>query len=137
MIKKFLFYGFCGICMEVLWTGLGALYNGDLKLSAFTYVWMIPIYGFAMFLEVVHNSIKNMPFFIRGGVYAILILTVEYFSGMLLKILIGDCPWNYSNSVFSVNGLIRLDYFPVWFVVGLAFERIHHLLEKKKILVND
>jgi uncharacterized membrane protein len=130
MGKRFIFYGLLGLCMEVCWTGMGALFKGDMKLSAFTYIWMLPIYGLGVFLEVVHDKMRNMPIVLRGGIYAILIFFVEYSSGMLLRKMIGVCPWDYSGSAFSVNGVIRLDYFPVWFLVGLIYERIHDALDR-------
>lgn len=130
MFKRFIFYGFVGLCMEVIWTGLGAFLNGDIKLSATTYIWMFPIYGFAVFLEPIQTKLRNIPLIIRGGVYGILILLVEYSSGVFLGYLIGSCPWNYSNSPFSLHGVIRLDYFPVWCCVGLLFEKIHDTLDR-------
>lgn len=135
MGKRFVFYGLCGICMEVFWTGLGAFFNGDMKLSGFTYIWMFPIYGLAVFLEVVYDKIRSMPLVFRGGVYALLIFVVEFTSGMLLKMIIGLCPWDYSSSRFSVYGVIRLDFFPVWFVAGLFFEKVHISLDKFKIMI--
>lgn len=60
----------------------------------------------------------------------ILIFTVEYLSGLVLRMLLGVCPWDYSGNTFSVNGLIRLDYAPAWFTAGLLFEKLHDLLMK-------
>lgn len=130
MFKRFIFYGFVGLCMEVIWTGLGALLNGDIKLSGITYIWMFPIYGSAVFLEPIQTKLRNMPFILRGGVYGILILLTEYVSGIFLRYLIGCCPWDYSGNPLSLNGVIRLDYFPVWCCVGLLFEKIHSTLDR-------
>lgn len=125
MGKKFLIYGLIGWCAEVFWTGLGSLMKGDVKLAAFTYIWMFPIYGMAVFLEAVHDRIRELPTIIRGSIYTILIFAAEYITGMLLKLLIGVCPWDYSGNILSINGVIRLDFIPVWFFAGLIFERIH------------
>jgi uncharacterized membrane protein len=125
MGKKFLIYGLIGWCAEVFWTGLGSLMKGDVKLAAFTYIWMFPIYGMAVFLESVHDRLRELPIIIRGSIYTILIFAVEYITGMLLKFLIGVCPWDYSGNILSINGVIRLDFIPVWFFAGLIFERIH------------
>lgn len=134
MGKRFVFYGLCGICLEVFWTGLGALFRGDMKLSAFTYIWMFPIYGLAVFLEIVHDKIRQMPLVLRGSIYALLILGIEFSSGMLLRLIIGVCPWDYSSNLFSVYGVIRLDYFFVWFAAGLIFEKVHDTLDRAKIM---
>ncbi len=52
------------------------------------------------------------------------IYMAEYASGWGLQRIAGVCPWNYSQSKYHINGLIRLDYAPVWFGVGLFFESI-------------
>lgn len=51
------------------------------------------------------------------------IFAVEYTSGMYLKKR-DCCPWDYSDAPFQVNGVIRLDYAPVWFLTGLFYEKI-------------
>ena len=52
-----------------------------------------------------------------------LIFTAEYVTGRLLRSL-RACPWDYTGCRFSVDGLIRLDFAPLWFGAGLLFERI-------------
>lgn len=47
----------------------------------------------------------------------------EYVFGSFLKKR-KMCPWDYSNSNFHINGLIRLDYAPVWFLTGLLYEKL-------------
>jgi uncharacterized membrane protein len=134
MGKRFLIYGLIGWCVEVFWTGFGSLFNGDIKMTGWTYIWMFPIYGLAVFLEPIHNRIRNWPVIVRGGVYTLLIFFIEYSTGILLRNLLGVCPWDYSYSPFSVDGIIRLDYAPAWFVAGLLFEKIHDFLVNVKIL---
>ncbi len=53
--------------------------------------------------------------------YAIMIFATEFISGSILKKIDG-CPWDYSDAPCNVNGVIRLDYFPVWFIAGLIYE---------------
>ena len=55
-----------------------------------------------------------------------LCLDHELVSGLILK-TIGIQAWEYTGPT-SVLGVIRLDYAPLWFMVGLIFERIHNLL---------
>lgn len=116
--------------MEIIFTGIGSgVLKNDLKLTASTYLWMFPIYGMAVFFEPLHNNIRDMFWLIRGMIWAGLILIIEYLTGFVLELLIGVCPWNYGNIGFSLDGLIRLDYIPFWFIAGLIFEKIHDLLE--------
>jgi uncharacterized membrane protein len=128
MIKRFVLYGLAGWCVEIFWTGFGSLLMMDVKLTGRTYIWMFFIYGLAVFLEPVHNRIRNLPVLVRGGVYTVLILSAEYLTGWLLSILIGVCPWDYGTSRYSINGFTRLDFAPAWFAAGLLFEKYHDML---------
>lgn len=128
MLIRFFVYGFTGWCTEIFWTGLGSLLRGDAKLRGWTYLWMFPIYGLAITLEPIHNHIRHWPIISRGGVYVIFIWSIEYLTGWFLKSTIDLCPWDYSQSPYSINGFIRLDYAPAWFVLGLLFENLHDLL---------
>lgn len=134
MVKRFIIYGLSGWCIEVFWTGIGSLIRGNIKLQGWTYIWMFPIYGLAVFIEPIHDMIRSWPVVLRGGVYTVLIFIVEYSTGWLLKVLTGLCPWDYSGTPFSINGFIRLDYAPAWFVAGLLFEMLHDTLMRIKAL---
>lgn len=134
MKKRFIIYGLLGWCIEVLWTGFGALIKGDVKLTGQTYIWMFAIYGLAILLEPIHDHIRNWPTIMRGGIYTAFIFTIEYIAGWLLEIALGICPWYYT-STYAVNGYIRLDYAPAWFFAGLLFEIVHdRLLELDNLM---
>lgn len=110
--------------MEIIWTGLGALVVGNWELPGFTYLWMFPIYGLAVFFEKIHDRIRALPLMARGVIWTITIFGVEYLSGWLLSELLGRCPWDYTGTTpYHIEGFIRLDYAPVWFLAGLLFER--------------
>ncbi|WP_041427270.1 putative ABC transporter permease [Syntrophomonas wolfei] len=131
MLKRFLLYGILGWTTEILFTGMGSLLNASWRLGAHTYLWMFPIYGLAVFLEPFHDRIRSAPWPVRGFIWASLIIGIEYLCGWLLKIFLGFCPWDYSGaSLFSLDGFVRLDYTPFWFIAGLAFEQIHDYLDR-------
>lgn len=48
--------------------------------------------------------------------------------GWGLRRATGRCPWDHSYARWNVDGLIRLDYFPVWVVLGFLLERLHDAL---------
>lgn len=127
MKKRFIIYGLLGWCIEVFWTGLGALFRGDVSLTGKTYIWMFLIYGLAVLLEPVHNRIRDRSALVRGGIYVVLIFAIEYSTGWLLRTGLGVCPWHY-DSPFAVDNLIRIDYTPAWFIAGLLFEKVHDKL---------
>jgi len=128
MCKRFIVYGLLGLLAEVLWNGFGAMIHGDVLLRGTTCIWMFPIYGLAVFLEPVHYRIRHFPLIVRGSIYMVLIFAVELISGLLLKLVLGECPWNYVNKPLSVCGIITLAYAPVWIVYGIMFEKIHDVI---------
>ena len=126
--KNFIVCGLTGWCIEVAFTSFNAARKKDKKLIGQTSAWMFPIYGMAAAINLVYPKIKHWSILQRGFLYGISIMTGEYVSGSLLTKL-GVCPWNYAGCKYSVKGLIRLDFFPLWMMAGLLFERI--LLENK------
>lgn len=123
MIRKFLMCGVTGWCLEILWTALDSFRKRKLKLTGMTSVWMFPIYGCASFLSPLCRWMRSLPAIIRGSVYSVLILTGEFISGTLLSKK-DMCPWDYSRARFNYRGVIRLDYFFVWFFIGLLYEKL-------------
>lgn len=120
----FLVCGLCGWCMECLWTGLHSVISRkDKKLLCKTSVWMFPIYGMAACLTPICKKLKNKNAFIRGGVYTLFIFITEFLTGYILT-KFKACPWDYSKAKLNFKGVIRLDYAPAWFLVGLFFEML-------------
>lgn len=118
--------------MEIIWTGVGSLISGDLTLEGVTNLWMFFIYGSAVFLEPVHDMISRWLWIFRGIIWVLIIWGIEYASGLILINILGIYPWHYTGR-FAVDGLIRLDYGPAWFIAGLVFERIHKTLDLYEI----
>ncbi|SDD87677.1 putative ABC transporter permease [Sporomusa acidovorans] len=133
LMRNYYIYGALGWCLEVIWTGMGSLLSGDPRLTATTYLWMFPIYGLAVFFEPVHDRIRPWPTLIRGLFWMFLFFAVEYLTGWFLRILVGTSPWDYSGAAFHVQGLIRLDYAPVWFFLGLLYEKLHDWLQQIEV----
>lgn len=126
MITRYIIYGFLGWNMEIIWTGLGTLSSGSKDLMGHTSVWMFFIYGTAVFLEPIHKAIGNLNWFLRGCIWTCVIFIIEFVCGMILA-SVGIYAWQY-NCAASIMGVIRLDYAPLWFAVGLIFERVHDAL---------
>lgn len=131
---NFIRCGIAGWCMEIMFTALDSVMNGDLLFMGRTSLLMFPIYGFGALLAPL---CRQLDFWLgdaavltvrdriwRHGINnMILIFVMEYLSGSLLRTA-GICPWNYAGHYFSVDGLIRLDFAPCWFAAGLIFEKI-------------
>jgi uncharacterized membrane protein len=121
--KQFVLCGLTGWCMEILFTSFGSFLRGDARLLGQTSIWMFPIYGMAVLIGPIYHRIAHVPFVLRGIFYATAIMTVEFATGSLLS-LFSACPWDYSGARYNIRGLVRLDYFPIWFLAGLIFERL-------------
>jgi len=132
MAIRFVIYGLLGWCMEIVWTAVTMTLKGEQqgwRLEGKSYLWMFPIYGLAAPLfEPLHDLLRPRPWLLRGSLYVLGFWTVEYGMGWLLRRLTGVCPWDYSRARWHVHGLIRLDYAPAWFLVGMGLERLHDLL---------
>jgi len=122
MIRDFCFYGILGWVMEILWTGLNSLKNGNRRLVGYTYLYMFPIYGCAVFLEPMFIYLAEFNFIVRGIIYMFCIFSAEYVSGYAVERAAGVCPWDYRRAKYNIDGYIRLDYAPLWFGAGLFFE---------------
>ncbi len=122
MKSRFIRCGMYGWCMEVLWTGLHSLLRHDPKLMGFSSLRMFPIYGMASLIRPFSVLLKKCSAITRGLIYMVCIFAVEFGAGTYLKKR-DRCPWDYSESPYQVNGVIRLDYAPIWFLTGLFFEK--------------
>lgn len=123
MNHNFLKCGLIGCSMEIIFSSLNHfLENGDLRLTGHTSLHMFPIYGMGALLAPIGKQLKGLNIFLRGGIYTCLIFSTEYLTGRFLKKR-HMCPWDYSQARYNVDGLIRLDYAPAWFLLGLVFER--------------
>ncbi len=122
-IKNFCKCGCYGWMMECLWTGChSALSSNKKELTCKTSLWMFPIYGLAAFIEPAYHIVGKRNVLIRGSFYTACIFLTEYSTGSFLKKK-GCCPWDYSEAKSNIDGIVRLDYAPVWFLVGLLYER--------------
>lgn len=127
VMKRFFIYGFIGCSMEVFWTGIASLFKGDSALMSHSSIWMIVIYGMAIFLEPFQDALKNKHCIIRGLVYMSLIYATEYITGFALNIF--DIKvWEYTDA-FNLHGYITLYFAPLWFTVGLFYEKVRMWLD--------
>lgn len=131
MKSKFIQCGMFGWCIEVFWTGLHSLLKHDPKLMGFSSLHMFPIYGMASLIAPLSAHLKKYSTFTRGIIYMLGIYAVEFASGTYLKKK-DRCPWDYSDTPYHINGVIRLDYAPLWFLTGLIYERTLCAPEEKK-----
>jgi len=66
----------------------------------------------------------------------LVIWSIELSTGGLIRLFVGTSPWIYRDG-WQLYGLIRLDMAPLWFVVGLMFERLHDWLTGPNMLAGN
>lgn len=138
LFARFVLYGLVGWCIECLFTSVMDLASGagDLRLMGYSYLWMHPIWGLGLLLgERLMGVLQRMGLnrvtrsFIGMGVC----FAVEYTMGAVLVGLIGRCPWDYSASMFSVDGLVRLDYAPFWWLCAWSVEPLFTIVRRVRL----
>ena len=93
----------------------------------------VPVYGLAQPLfEPLHDRVRDRPLALRATAYGLGALGVEYASGRVLRRFLGQAPWDYSAARFGIDGLVRLDYLPLWALFGLGLERLDDALRSAK-----
>lgn len=138
LIQDFLKCGTAGWCLEILFTSAESVITQDWRLMGKTSLLMFPIYGLGALLgplcrmadhwldagiwEMGRVSVRDLVFR-HGMLDMVLIFLAEYLFGTFLRFF-GICPWDYTGRPMNVNGLIRLDFAPLWFGTGLLFEWI-------------
>ena len=126
MIIRFVIYGLCGWCGEIVYTALVQFRRErDWRLEGTTYLWMFFVYGLlAPLYEPTHDAIRSWPLLGRAMVWALGFTLVELVTGWLIERLTGRCPWDYvaAGQRFAVNPYIRWDFLPLWALLGLALE---------------
>jgi uncharacterized membrane protein len=123
---RYLFYGLAGWAVDSLFV---AAHTRRPRPSSLVNV---PVYGLAQPLfEPLHDRLRRRRVALRAAAYGIGILGVEYASGRVLRRLAGRAPWDYGRARFAVDGLVRLDYLPLWAAYGLGLERLHDVLVRR------
>jgi hypothetical protein len=122
-----------GITLEIFWTSIiNSIKVSDLKLTGKTYLWMFPVYAIVPLIYIlILPNFNHTNIFFRGIIYMLAFYLLEFISGWLIKKLVKVSPWNYegySINIFgkkyksNLNGLICLEYAPIWFLYGILGE---------------
>jgi len=128
-----------GISLEVFWTSLDNYFKTkDVRLIGKSYLWMFLIYALVPFIYLfVLHFFGNNSIFIRAIIYMFAFFVLEYCTGLIIKLIVGKSPWNYSGYTINffgkhikseINGLVCLQYAPIWYLYGLFFEYCFKIL---------
>ncbi len=127
LFQMFLF-AVLGLGFEVVFTSILDYKSAKWRfLMGYSSLWYAPLYAITpLFLALSGPWLFTMPFWFRGIIYALVIWFFEYLGMWGLRWLLGASPseHQYYKSPWNVHGLIRLDYFPAMFLLGLALELV-------------
>ena len=131
--QPFIVCGITGWCLELIFTGILSAVRKDFSLKGTSSLWMFPIYGMASIIKPISFELKkhHVKRTERGLLYTLGIFSAEFISGCMLKKAF-KCPWDYSKCKYNIKGVIRLDYAPIWFIVGLFYENVLNKESKNK-----
>lgn len=100
--QNFVRCGIAGWCLEIFFTAMHALQKREMALCGTTSLWMFPIYGMGAIIAPLYRLLHRQSIWLRGFLYTLLILTVEFISGSYLRRK-KCCPWNYHRSPWNVR----------------------------------
>jgi len=126
-------YGLLGCSMELVFTAVTTfIERGQSRPS--TSPLMLPVYALVCPLfEPVHDGLRgrvSLP--VRAATYGAGFQLVEFVSGSVLRRVTGEAPWDYRQARLNIDGLVRLDYLPLWAIVGLGAEEVHDRLMRRR-----
>lgn len=133
-----LLFACIGITTEVVFTSFSALAasffeNSPISwaLAGKTYAWMFFIYALIPFLfKLFKPVVSGKSFFYKVSLAVVVIYIVEFLSGLFLKLVLGSCPWEYTEGL-HIMGLVRLDYLPAWLVFAALIISVYQLLDNR------
>lgn len=95
----------------------------DRRLVGYTFLWMVPVYAVTALVYVpLHEVLAPLPGAARAIATALYFFAIEFAFGLGYRTIIGVCPWDYSYSRWSILGVIRLDFAPIWLGVACLVE---------------
>ena len=113
--KNFIFFNFSGICyvfIEMMWRGY----------SHYTMFFT----GGLCFLTLckIYCRHKNLSFFQKYLIGALVITLIEFLVGCIVNLLFGMNVWNYSKLPLNILGQVSLIYSLLWGFLGVFVDYI-------------
>lgn len=132
LLFEMILFGVLGLGIECVFTGASDYVTDRKKhLMGYSSVWYIPLYAMTpLFFNLTHEVLFSLPLIVRGLLYVPLFFGIEYTAMFALRKLLGSSPSqeSYYKSRWNIHGLIRLDFAPAFFVLGLLLESVYRFL---------
>lgn len=110
----------------ILWFIIGAIYYAlegiwHMKVGGYANIVMLPVGGLC---GICIGALNQVPRFYNSRVIyqaligMVIILLIEFLSGVLLNIMLDLNIWDYSDRAFNIMGQICLHYGILWFLIS-------------------
>lgn len=132
VLFEMLLFAFLGLGLEVFFTAiLDCRKDKRRHLLGYSSLWYLPVYMLPpLFFEALGCILFPLSWILRGLIYMFVIFACEYLAMFLLRQLLGASPSeeSYYGSRWNIHGLIRLDFAPAMFFLGLIMEFLYRQL---------
>jgi len=89
--------------------------------------------------KIIKNDliIPNAGLVIRGIIYGLVFMLIEFVIGVLMVYIFNTRAWDYRNLPLNVLGIVTFSFLPAWTIAGMIGEWFHdRLLQIDDILLN-
>lgn len=130
----FMLFGVSGVALEVFFTSLLNLKRKkDVSLMGSSSLWMFFIYGLVYIIVlIVTTYFYHFHIILRGLIYMVLILSLEFSSGSILK-KFRAIPWDYYDRKYHFRGIVCLEFSLLWFLYGIIAEAVYLFFKHRMI----
>lgn len=121
-------YALQGYFIEVTFTAICNLIDtGSVELRGCSSIWSLGIYCAAtVSMEKISALLRPLGWPLAAIAFAHMccMYVCEFTSGCFLR-AIGACSWDYGDFMFNLAGLVTLEYAPLWYLLGVIFEKLY------------
>ena len=137
-IIAFAIYSYAGATMEHLRYFFS---NGPKKELSNPIITGFPLYGIGAYLVIIFNDLLNKSgienIIVKFAVFGAVLSVLEYIVGLIVGAGKNSykngmvVSWDYSHEPFNINGIISLNHFFLWGIVGIILIHVHYKLLKR------
>lgn len=114
----FFLYSFIGWIID---TGYRSAWARAYTSGSFFPLPLCPIYGFGALLVLsLQQTISFLPILVQWGVYAILLATLEYVTGVVILRVYNKRLWQYPGGLLNVKQFTNLSHAAIWGALAMC-----------------
>lgn len=144
----FILFANIGVALEVFFTSIGDMRylpkKKKMVLKGRSGLVMFPIYGISIFIVMlVRYAYPDWNIFQKGLIIVPLMFLWEYVAGWSYRKIFGYLCWDYDGKYpsehlpprkFSINGLVALEFLPIWYFEVVIAQIVLAFLDSHLIL---